>query len=499
MEACRTPAVPPGFDPAALAEFHFRGARLFDRRRTDRLVHTAGLIMSRPDGTLPDKLPARADLVGLYRLAACPDVTHERVLAPHLARTRQAMAQHAGVVLIVHDTTELDFSGIDALREQVGQIGKGRGHGYLCHNSLAIALLPGGGGRRVLGLASQVLHKRRRVPKGETPAQKRRHPDRESRLWLTGLEQAGAAPARAAPAGQLFVHVSDRGSDTFEYLCYAVGHARHFVIRCARDRNLLGDDHVGADRVYQKLRAYAADLPPLGERRVEAGAGPGRKARTARVRIAAGPVTLEPPDVARGQYAPKALDLWVVHVAEGDAPEGVEPLEWILLTDLPAGTFAQAGERVDWYEHRPVVEDYHKGQKSGLGIERPRFADAARLEPVVALLSVVAAVLLGARDAARQADAGHTPATALAPRACVRVLAAHAARRAAARGPRARMPVTEDMSVREFVAEVAKLGGFQARKSDGPPGWQTLWRGWAKLQLMVEGAIAILGEKCVYE
>lgn len=346
-----------------------------------------------------------------------------------------------------------------------------------------------------MGLAAQVLHKRRRVPKGETPAQKRRHPDRESRLWLAGLEQVGAAPA-----GKLVVDVSDRGSDTFEYLGYAVQHARHFVIRCARDRNLLGEDHVGADRVYHKLRAYAADLPSLGERRVQAGAGPGKKARTARVRVAAGPVTLQAPDVARGQYAPKPLALWVVHVAEVDAPAaGCEPLEWILLTDLPAGTFAQASERVDWYAHRPVVEDFHKGQKSGLGIERPRFADAARLEPVVALLSVVAAVLLGARDAARQADADHTPARAVAPRPYVAVLAAHAARRARERGPRAKPPVTEDMSVREFVTEVAKLGGFQARRSDGPPGWQTLWRGWAKLQLMVEGATAILGEKCVYE
>jgi hypothetical protein len=55
------------------------------------------------------------------------------------------------------------------------------------------------------------------------------------------------------------------------------------------------------------------------------------------------------------------------------------------------------------------------------------------------------------------------------------------------------------MSVGQFVTELAKLGGFLARKSDGPPGWQTLWRGWEKLQLMVEGAIAILGEKCVHE
>jgi hypothetical protein len=29
----------------------------------------------------------------------------------------------------------------------------------------------------------------------------------------------------------------------------------------------------------------------------------------------------------------------------------------------------------------------------------------------------------------------------------------------------------------EFWREVAKLGGFLARRRDGEPGWQTLWRG----------------------
>jgi hypothetical protein len=45
----------------------------------------------------------------------------------------------------------------------------------------------------------------------------------------------------------------------------------------------------------------------------------------------------------------------------------------------------------------------------------------------------------------------------------------------------------------------ARLGGFQARKSDGPPGRQTLWRGWEKLHLMVEGVTATIEVRCVHE
>jgi len=35
--------------------------------------------------------------------------------------------------------------------------------------------------------------------------------------------------------------------------------------------------------------------------------------------------------------------------------------------------------------------------------------------------------------------------------------------------------------------ELAKLGGFLGRKSDGEPGWITIWRGWQKLYLFIRG------------
>ena len=45
-----------------------------------------------------------------------------------------------------------------------------------------------------------------------------------------------------------------------------------------------------------------------------------------------------------------------------------------------------------------------------------------------------------------------------------------------------------DLTVYEFYREVAKLGGFLGRKSDGEPGWITIWRGWEKLNNLVKGA-----------
>ena len=43
------------------------------------------------------------------------------------------------------------------------------------------------------------------------------------------------------------------------------------------------------------------------------------------------------------------------------------------------------------------------------------------------------------------------------------------------------------MTVYAFFRELAKLGGFLARKGDGEPGWETIWHGYKKLQLLLAG------------
>jgi hypothetical protein len=466
-----------------LARQHFGLARLGDKRRTERLVKTAAQILRHPAATLPTAMENWSELNGLYRLVASPKVTHAAVLEPHrrqvLARMRAGHDDGDGVVLLIHDTTELNYTHIQALHEQVGKIGSGQGsgRGYLAHHTLAVTPQ-----RRVLGLLSQVLHCRRDVPKGETMAQTRRHPGRESRLWIKGCQACGPAPA-----GCTWIDIADRGSDTFEFLSYEQSHGRRYVIRSAKDRTLAGEDHLGDDRIHHYLHQYARDLPELGRRTLDVPAKAGKKARRAQVAIAAALVTLDAHRWTRGEHDGRAVEAWVIHVKEvGDPPaagvKGSPPLEWILLSNLPAQTLGQACQLVDFYACRPVIEDYHKALKTGLGIEHLQFEHAERVEPAVALLSVVGALLLELREAARRRDADVTAATTLVPALFVRILSARLHGR-----------TRDDLSVGEFVIGIARLGGFLARTGDGLPGWQTLWRGWQNLQLLVAGAQLLRG------
>lgn len=455
---------------------HFGNCELGDKRLTDRLVRTTDRFLQHPGGTLPDKLNNTADLIGFYRLANNDKVSHAKLMAAHTARTKQLMERAGGVVLVIHDTTEIDFSGLESV-EGLGQIGHGGCQGFLCHNSLAYAYDAG----EVLGLASQFIHVRRKVSKQESPKAKREHPDRESRLWKKGWEALGPVPQ-----GQRRVNIADRGADIFEFIEPMQLSGDQYVIRSKSNRNIELDDGKG-NVIRTKLHDLARSLPSLGEREVKVSSNRGHHGRTTRVRVSAAAVSIRPPHFARGEHSKNNLSAWVIYVREIEAPAGEQPLEWILLCNVPAAQFEQVGERIDWYACRPIIEEYHKATKTGCGIELPQFTTTHALQVTIAMLSVVATQLLRLRDLARRDDAAARPARDVVDQDYVDAL----------NWLRFRKKAGSEMSVHGFCMALAKLGGHLNRKHDGPPGWLVLWRGWTKLQPMVDGIQAMGMMSCV--
>lgn len=452
-------------DTVGFGALNFAGARLGDQRRTKRLVQSADALLAHPGGTLPEKLGNPAAQKGVYHLAQCEQVTHASVLTPHLELTRQRIAAATSQVLNLHDSTELDFTSKTSLKD-LGHVGKGRNsRGYIAHHSLAVVA----GSRDVLGLTSQILHRRVLRDGDETRAQLRECPDRESRLWQRGCE--------ALEAARPVVDIADRGADLFEFLDFEHRTGRRYVVRSKSDRQCEIDGPEGPQTV--RLHGYARQLEACGHYTLEIPARDKRPARTARVRVAASAVRLLPPRVRRGEHGDDPLASVVVYVGEQEPPEGVEPLEWILLTNVPADSLGQARERADWYSHRWIIEEFHKAQKTGCGIEKLQFTSTERLEPMIALLSVVSVEMVRLRDAARNEETADRPAQEYVPALYVTVLSAW------------RWSQIREMTVKEFYMALARLGGHQNRKSDHPPGWQVLWRGRTKLESMVAGVAAL--------
>ncbi len=458
--------------PEQWAQATFGEVRLRDERRTKRAVRLAEAIAREPGVSLPKQVGSRKEVKATYRFLQSGQVSYEALIRPHVQHTRAQMAQ-LPVVLLIQDTTELDYQA-HRQTSGLGPIGNGRHQGFLLQTVLAVE--PSSG--ELLGIAQQEPFVRQPAPQGERYSERVKR-ERESQVWERAVQAIGAP---AEPEQQVWVHVGDRYSDIYTLFLACRQQQTHFVIRAAQDRCV--DERVEEVAPPLKRRKRKAGDPPQAhlwetvrgwaacdEQDLEVPAEHARKARTARVALSFGPLRLLAPD--KREHELPSLDVWVVRVWELHAPEGVEPLEWVLLTSLPVETVEQAWERVGWYRRRWIVEDYHQALKTGCRMEERQIESYEGLRRLLGLLAPTAVRLLQLRTLARQQP--ERPAAEILPTEVVQLVALKTGGQAAG------------MTVEQCVKRIAQLGGYQGRRSDGPPGWKTLWHGWLKIQTWLEG------------
>lgn len=454
--------------PPQWAQNEFGVAQLGDRRRNKRLVNIAEHLAASPGGTLPQAFPEWAELKAAYRFFGQKGVSFEQILGPHLARTR-AGCREPGEYLIIEDTSCLDYTNHPATQD-LGIIGDGCGRGFELHSALAVRIegwtleqRPKG---TVVGLFDQQCRTPRPAPAGETRRDRLKRP-RKSQTWAAAIKSAGRPPR-----GSRWVYIADRESDFYEPIQICQEHGVDFVIRACQDRRLAGEAG--------HLREALAAAPVLGQGTVEVRARGGQPARTAIVELRSVRVDLDGP-WRPGGWQPPLKGVGVVEVREVHAPEGVkEPLHWILLTSLPCATLAQAQRVVGRYTGRWWIEEYHKGLKSGAGVEDSQLERGYRLESLIAVLAVVAVRLLSTKMLARSRPESFEAAASFGPQML------------AILEKKLGVP-TGGWTNRNLMQAVARLGGFIGRKHDGEPGWQTIWRGWQRLMWMCEGVEILNG------
>lgn len=449
-------------ETGAWAREQFGDCQLGDVRRTKRLIGMAQQVANNPSASFPRQMESWGDLKAAYRLFASKEVTFEAVARPHWERTR---AVAPGRYLVLGDTTEIDF-GYCRQIEGLSKIGNGSGRGFLLHSGLMVAADT----EALVGVAGQVIHYRRSAPKKENQSQRFQR-ERESRVWGDVVDQIGA-PAQ----GVQLIHVFDRGADDFEVFCHLMENRCDWVVRAKSPHRKIhacwGEE--------MPLQAYLKTLPLAGSYELKLRARPRQPARTAKLEVYFGALSMPIPR-HRSAYVknldPAPLAMNVVWVRESHAPPGVEPIAWVLYTSLPVETFEDAWQIISSYECRWLVEEYHKALKTGCSVQRRLLRKAERLEPVVGLMSVVAVRLLQLKTIARQQP--DRPARTVVPDLWLHMLKA----------ARQNLHRVHDLTVYQFYRELAKLGGFLGRRSDGEPGWITIWHGWEKLNTLVQGAI----------
>jgi hypothetical protein len=161
----------------------------------------------------------------------------------------------------------------------------------------------------------------------------------------------------------------------------------------------------------------------------------------------------------------------VIEARELDTPADRDPIDWKLVTDLTVGSLEQAIEKVRWYAQRWKIEVFHKILKSGCRAEDARFRTAARLTNLLAVFLILAWRVFWL-----------TMSNRIAPEAAPDLVFTDLELRILDRLVPDKPPnLPRAALLSHYLIKLARLGGYLARKSDPPPGNQTIWRGLTRL------------------
>jgi hypothetical protein len=438
-----------------------------------------------------------AALDGLYRFVRNANIKPSAVLEPHF---QSSIARTTGYsrVALVQDTTEVDLTKPKRQVEQAGPLSSSLRFGFYLHPLVAYNT-----SGVSLGLVACHHWTRNSLDTESTPEEKKKKrvslpiEEKESYRWLEMIRR-GKEIAVKNPATE-YVGVSDSESDVLEVLSEAVARPEnyHLLVRACQNRAILDYEITYSDeqpahgsasakniqealdqspvRLCSKVKVRSREAKTGVEKRARRVA---RSERTANLEIRAVAVTLRVRFAASStelqESEERTIKLNVVQAREVSPPPGEEPVGWILLTTLPIETDAQLAEVIDLYKIRWNIEIYFMTLKSGLGLEKLKYRKLDRyLNATMFLLIVAWRVHCLTKSGRDEPEASCEKYFADAEWKST-WLVIH---------PRQPLPA-QPPTMGEFMILVAILGGYVNRKQQGPPGVQTMWRGFRRVDTL---------------
>lgn len=470
----------------------FTGMDLGHPQRTARGVKIAAALSRFVGRSLSQAIEDGGQLTLAYRWLRNEFVSSEDLLAPHAAETVRRAAASEHPLVAIHDGTEMSFGG-SVRREGLGHLANG-GQGFLAHITLLAAL----GEKCVEPLGVPVvspLFRAEPKPKrsGRAIAQE---PGPESLVWMKNVSAVEELLGRRGSV----VHVMDRGGDSFRRLHELQTLACRYVVRAKYDRNVIEEDREiqllsqSMERAQEVLltRTIVLSSRHPGEldksKRALKGAKfartpgvkkahPPRKEREAHLHVVAQTVSFLRPK-SESRALPTEVTVNVVRVFEPSPPEGLTPVEWLLLTSEPVATADQVARVVDIYRARWLIEEFNKALKTGgCDYESLQLETRESFLNMLSLMVPMAWALLRMRALSRSVP--DAPASRVFSQDELTVLAALRQK-----------PFSSSPTVREATLALAAYGGHLKR--NGEPGYLILGRALRDLRLAVDGYRAAL-------
>jgi cytochrome c oxidase subunit IV len=461
----------------------FAEVNLGDKRLDTRLIKLCDRFSDAPESPINQACVDWAETKAAYRFFQNNKVEVDKMLAAHRCKTAQRAKEHR-TVLAIQDTSYFVYTN-HPKTEGLGKMSLKKGknvkniysNGLIMHTCLAVTTkgLP-------IGLFDQKIFSRKLRKKDNRKTKPHDYlpiEEKESYRWLEALENT----MEVTGCTQI-VTVCDREADLYEFFNRSHQIDAPVLVRANADRTINRKSRY-AEKDVEKLWEHMRKQPDSGSYVVEVSKrsktkhAKEREARTAIVSVRFDSFTLNPPrnNIRHSTEKLPDIEMHAVYVLEQNPPVGEEAIEWMLLTNLPVMSYEDAYEKVLWYCLRWRIEMYFKVLKSGFMVESCRLGHADRLAKYLTVMSIVAWRLFMITLIART-DPTTSCSTFLTDQEW-KVLFLHTNKN--------KTIPKKPPSIGIVVIWIAKLGGYLSRKSDGPPGTITLWRGWKRLADLTEG------------
>lgn len=453
----------------------YDGVEFGDLRRNKRMIETAKQVEH-----ITEKKGVSATLRGHSELKAVSRAMHSKDINP--MNITEGFIRHtcgkisAPHVLMVEDTTELNFMWRKIPIKGLGPAGNGEYQGFFLHTSIIVEPEMA----MVLGLAGLSMYTREYgVRKREGEAYKRQSiEEKESYRWITVPREG----CEHIPENSIKTIVGDREADIYElFLCHYnndLGQNSQLLIRAGRNRKVNGGENFLFDEVSSWKRR--------GSHKVSLESTNKRKARVASCSIRYGQITMDVPKLFRTKSDKKGKigipDISVIEILEENPPKGEKGIHWVLLTTWSVKTLDEAIEKIEWYRCRWLIEEIFRVLKSGYETESARFNDGHALMNWCAMRLMMAVKVVYLKTSRTD----ETPGSARKAfnqeeieilEACESDLIS----------PKSTIHRPLAKSIAWATLLVAILGGYKATPSSKPPGQVCLWRGLARLEGAVIG------------
>lgn len=347
-------------------------AKFGDKRINLRFEKILGVLSIRIEHSIPLTFKKWFRTKGVYRF-----LNNKKVTDKALIESQSISIQSGSTYLAIHDTTEADFTGHRSANN-LGCLQYENKKGLFIHNTLLCD---------DKGIPECVFYQHFWSRDANTLSKKkaRKHlpiQEKESHRWIEAVERVNNYFEQFADS--TVINICDREGDIYELLSLKVHPNNYFIIRSCNNRRTKEEDKIW-DIVKAQPVKFRYDIEIYDRQNL--------KKRIAHLEAKwLSDIALLPP-YRKNETLP-VVNVNVLYVQEVNAPKGVKPIDWKLLTSLTIKSNADANAVITSYGYRWRIETFHYILKQGCNIESLQLQEEQSIKNAISLYSIMSCRIL---------------------------------------------------------------------------------------------------------